>query len=83
MKNIKLKNNIIHMHQLGFPINLEIIIPKNNSVRTLYEVTEQLNYSKLYETYSTEGRNPMLLPETLFIIVTYGYMEGIYSNIKL
>ena len=22
------------MHQLGFPINLEIIIPKDNSVRT-------------------------------------------------
>ncbi|WP_294345701.1 hypothetical protein, partial [uncultured Clostridium sp.] len=34
IKNIKLKNNIIHMHQLGFPINLEIIIPKDNSVRT-------------------------------------------------
>ena len=83
MKNIKLKNNIIHIHQLGFPINLEIIIPKDDSVRTLYEVTEGLNYSKLYETYSTEGRNPMILPETLFRIVAYGYMEGIYSSRKL
>ena len=77
MKNIKLKNNIIHIHQLGFPINLEIIIPKDDSVRTLYEVTEGLDYSKLYEAYSTEGRNPMILPETLFRIVAYGYMEGI------
>ena len=83
MKNIKLKNNIIHIHQLGFPINLEIIIPKDDSVRTLYEVTEGLYYSKLYEAYSTEGRNPMILPETLFRIVAYGYMEGIYSSRKL
>ncbi len=75
MKNIKLKNNIIHIHQLGFPINLEIIIPKDDSVRTLYEVTEGLDYSKLYEAYSTEGRNPMILPETLFRIVAYGYMK--------
>ena len=83
MKNNVCKKNIIHIHQLGFPINLEIIIPKDDSVRTLYEVTEGLNYSKLYETYSTEGRNPMILPETLFRIVAYGYMEGIYSSRKL
>ena len=57
------------MHQLGFPINLEIIIPKDDSVRTLYEVTEGLDYSELYKTYSTEGRNPTILPETLFRIL--------------
>ena len=74
------KTNIIPRHQIGLPITLEIIIPKNDSVRTLYEVTEGLDYSKLYKTYSTEGRNPMLLPETLFRIVAYGYMEGIYSS---
>ena len=83
MKNNVCKKNIIHIHQLGFPINLEIIIPKDDSVRTLYEVTEGLDYSKLYEAYSTEGRNPMILPETLFRIVAYGYMEGIYSSRKL
>ena len=37
--NLKSKN-IIHIHQVVFLINLEIIIPKNDSVRTLYEVTE-------------------------------------------
>ena len=75
MKNFKCKNNIIYIHQLGFK--------KDDSVRTLYEVTEGVDYSKLYEAYSTEGRNPMLLPETLFRIVAYGYMEGIYSSRKL
>ena len=43
MKNSVCKKNIIHIHQLGFPINLEIIIPKDDSVRTLYEVTEGLD----------------------------------------
>ena len=56
-----LKNkNIIHIHQIGFPINLEIIIPKDDSVRTLYEVTEGLDYSKLYKSYSTIGRNSVI-----------------------
>ena len=54
--NLKSKN-IIHIHQVVFPINLEIIIPKNDSVRTLYEVTEGLDYSQLYKAYSTIGRN--------------------------
>ena len=39
MKNFKCKNNIIYIHQLGFQ--------KDDSVRTLYEVTEGLDYSKL------------------------------------
>ena len=80
--NLKSKN-IIHIHQVVFPINLEIIIPKNDSVRTLYEVTEGLDYSQLYKAYSTIGRNSVILPETLFRILTYGYMEGIYSSRKL
>lgn len=76
-------SNIKNIHQIAFPINLEIIIPEDDSVRTLYEVTEELNYSKLYEAYSTEGRNPIVLPETLFRIIVYGYMEGLYSSRKL
>ncbi|SFD50664.1 IS1182 family transposase [Clostridium uliginosum] len=75
--------NIIPIHQIGFPINLENIIPKDDSVRLLYEVTEGLNYSKLYEAYSTIGRNSAILPESLFKILIYGYMEGIYSSRKL
>lgn len=75
-----MKNNIIHIHQLGLPINLEIIIPEDDSVRLLHKVTEGLDYTRLYKEYSTIGRNPAILPETLFRIVMYGYMEGIYSS---
>ncbi len=57
-------NNIIPMHQIGFPINIENIISDSDSVRVLYDVMEGLDYSELNRTYSTIGRNPALLPKT-------------------
>ena len=79
--NIIMKNqNIIDIHQLSLPISFENIIPDDDSVRLLYNVTEGLNYTELYNTYSTNGRNPVILPETMFRIIVYGYMEGIYSS---
>ena len=82
--NIIMKNqNIIDIHQLSLPISFENIIPDDDSVRLLYNVTEGLNYTELYNTYSTNGRNPVILPETMFRIIVYGYMEGIYSSCDL
>ncbi len=52
-------NNIIPMHQIGFPINIENIISDSDSVRVLYDVMEGLDYSELNRTYSTIGRNSM------------------------
>lgn len=46
----------------------------------LYDVTEELDHTKLYKIYSTIGRNPAILPESMFRILIYGYMEGIYSS---
>ena len=73
-------NNIIPIYQIGFPISLENIIPDSDSVRVLYDVMEGLDYTELNRTYSTIGRNPALLPKTMFTIIVYGYMEGIYSS---
>ena len=70
-------NNIIPIHQIGFPISFENIIPDSDSVRVLYDVMEGLDYTELNRTYSTIGRNPALLPKTMFTIIVYGYMEGI------
>ena len=72
-----------NIHQIVLPINLEIIIPKDDSVRLLYEVTEGLNYKKLYRSYSILGRNSAIDPKTLFRIVVYGYMERIFSSREL
>lgn len=73
-------NNVINIHQIVLPINFENIIPEDDSVRLLYDVTEGLNYKKLYKVYSSMGRNSAVLPETLFRIIVYAYMEGIYSS---
>ena len=74
------KNNIIPIHQIGFPISFENIIPDDDSVRVLYKVMEGLDFTELKSTYSTIGRNSAVLPETMFTILIYGYMEGIYSS---
>lgn len=71
------------IHQIVLPINLEIMIPIDDSVRLLYEITEELNYEKLYKSYSTIGRNPAISPKSLFRVLVYGYMEGIYSSRSL
>lgn len=68
------------MHQIGFPIQATFIPKKNDSVRLLFEITEGLNYKKLYETYSTLGRNPAVDPVILFRIIVYGYMNKLYSS---
>ena len=78
-----MNNNIIPIHQIGFPIDLEIIIPDDDSVKLLYEITEGLDYSKLYKAYSTKGRNPVVDPKTMFKILTYAYSQNIYSSHKI
>lgn len=83
MHNKFIHKNIIHIHQIGFPINIENIILEDDSVRLLYEITEGLDYTELHKAYSTLGRNPAISPESLFRILIYGYMEGIYSSRKL
>ena len=66
-------NNI---HQLGLPISFENIIPDDDSVRLLYEVTEGLNYTKLYESYSTIGRNPSIDQNLYLKYLSTGIWKG-------
>lgn len=54
------------------------IIPNDDSIRMLYDVINGLDY-----IYSTIGRNPAGLSETIFAIIFYGYTEGIYSSCAL
>ena len=72
--------NVIPMQQIGFPIQTPFIPKENDSVRLLFEVTEGLDYTNLYKTYSTQGRNPAIDPVILFRIVIYGYMNKLYSS---
>lgn len=73
--------NVIPMHQIGFPIETNFIPREDDPVRLLFDVTEGLNYKRLYETYSTLGRNPVVEPIILFRIIIYGYINN-YSLVE-
>ena len=71
------------MQQIGFLIQVPFIPKEDDSVRLLFEVTEGLDYTNLYKTYSTLGRNPAVNLVTLFRILIYGDMNKIYSSREL
>ena len=70
-------------YQLMLPINYEVIIPENDSVRLLSQITEELDYTELYAAYSPNGRNPVTEPKIMFKVMTYAYMEFTYSSRKI
>ena len=59
------------------------IHPKDESVRLLSHILEELDYHDLYKAYSQKGRNPAVEPKLMFKIVVYAYSQGIYSSRKI
>ena len=53
-------------YQLKLPINYDVIIPEDDSVRLLNQIAEELDYRELDATYAPEGRKPVTEPKTLF-----------------
>ena len=70
-------------YQLVLPLNLEGLVPDDDSVRLLSHELEDLDYSLLYQAYSAKGRNPAVAPKTMFKILTYAYSQNIYSSRKI
>jgi len=66
--------------QLVFPINFEINIPADDSVRLLSNVLEEIDYTELYGAYSRKEKNTAVSPKNLFKILVYAYMNNIYSS---
>lgn len=64
-------------YQLKLPLELETIIPKNDSVRLLSQFVEEMDLTDLYSTYD---RINSLSPRMLLKIVLYSYMNGDYSS---
>ena len=62
--------------QLTLPINLEKIIATDDEVFTLEEICEELDFSELERKFRKSIYNPI----TIFKIIVYGYMCGIYSS---
>ena len=70
-------------YQLVLPLNLEGLIPDDESVRLLSHELEELDYHLLYQAYSAKGKNPAVDPKTMFKILTYAYSPNIYSSRKI
>jgi transposase len=70
-------------YQLVIPMDFEILIPKDDSVRLLSQITEELDYRKLAMAYSIKGRNPAIPPKIMFQVLVYAYMNKIYSTRKI
>lgn len=70
-------------NQLVLPLNFEILIPEDDSVRLLSEILEGLSYKKLDNAYSPNGRKSALNPRIMFKILVYAYMNNIYSSRKI
>ena len=64
-------------YQLKLPLNLETIIPEDDSVRLLSQFVEEMDLTDLYSTYE---RINSVSPKTLLKIVLYSYMNGDYSS---
>lgn len=82
-----IKYNILHkdytinrsFYQLKLPLDLEFMIPSNDSVRLLSQFVEEMDLSDLYMTYSKVKEN-QASPRKLLKIMLYGYMNGLYSS---
>lgn len=70
-------------YQLVLPLDYEVLIPEDDSVRLLSHILEGLNYEKLYGAYSSTGRKPAVEPKILYKVLTYAYMNNIYSSRKI
>ena len=66
-------------YQVCLPFTTEIMIPKDDPVRLLDAIVEEMNIHKLCATYSEDGRNEYP-PRTLLKICIYGYMRKEISS---
>jgi transposase len=80
-ENISQKNYTINQkfYQLKLPINIDYMIPVNDSVRLLSQFVEEMDLKDLYMTYSRVKEN-QVSPRNLLKIMIYAYMNRIYSS---
>lgn len=69
-------------YQLKLPLNIEYIIPKDDSVRLLSQVVEEMDLTELYKTYS-RIRKKRATPRQMLKVMLYAYMDHIYSSHKI
>jgi len=66
-------------YQLKLPLNIEYLIPKDESVRLLGQIVEEMNLQELYRSYSRLGKN-QATPKQMLKLLLYAYMNRTYSS---
>ena len=82
IKNINLHKNYTSNrgnYQLKLPLNIEYMIPHNDSVHLLSQFIEEMDLTDLYSTYSRIREN-QATPRQMLKIVLYSYMNHNYSS---
>lgn len=64
------------------PLDVETVIPEDESVRTLMRMAERINYTKLSGAYKRE-KPQEATPKQMFLLVVLGYMLGQYSTRRI
>jgi len=84
INNLTQKDYSIHgrFYQLKLPLNIEYIIPKDDSVRLLSQVVEEMDLTELYQTYSRIREN-CTTPRQMLKVMFYEYMNHYYSTRKI
>lgn len=59
------------------------MIQKNDSVRLPSTVLDGIDYSELYNAYSTNGRDPAISLKTLFMVLVYENLNNIHSSLEI
>ena len=70
-------NILSENYQLKLPLELDFLIPKDDSVRVLNLVIDSINLSNLEKTHSRKTNFPI---STMLKIVIYANMNKIYSS---
>lgn len=81
-KHINLHKNYTvnqRFYQLKLPLEIDCIIPDNDSVRLLSQFVEEMNLEDLYSTYS-RIREKQATPRQMLKIVLYSYMNHSFSS---
>ena len=61
----------------------EKVIPADDSVRLLDRIVEEMDLQQLERAYDARGRKPATISSTMFKILVYANMEGIYSSRRI
>lgn len=81
ISNILQKNYTANQkfYQLKLPLNIDYMIPANDSVRLLSQFVEEMDLKDLYSTYSRIREN-QVSPRKMLKIIIYAYMNKFYSS---